>query len=202
MQVGVRPSYGRSMGKVVYYTACTLDGFIADEHNSLDWLFETPHEEDDGDGGWDEFIARIGTMVMGATTYAWVLEHEGVLEQPDKWRDWYGDRPCWVFTHRNLPPLPGVDIRFVQGDVRAAYDDMLAASDADTWVVGGGDLVGQFDDAGLLDEIQLGMCPVTLGAGAPLLPRRITSRRMTLRSARQEGQRLRVVLDVERDSAG
>ncbi len=185
------------MGKVVYHTACTLDGFIADENNSLDWLFETPHEDSDG-AAWDEFMARIGTMAMGATTYEWVLEHEGLLEQPEKWHGWYGDRPCWVFTHRDLPSLAGVDIRFVQGDVRATYDDMLAVSELDTWLVGGGDLVGQFDDAGLLDEVQLGMCPVTLGAGAPLLPRRITSLRMTLRSARQDGQRVRVVLDVER----
>ncbi|HEX6151432.1 dihydrofolate reductase family protein [Nocardioides sp.] len=189
------------MGKVVYHTACTLDGFIADEHNSLQWLFDTPHEESEDAGGWDAFVARIGTMTMGATTYEWVLEHERLLEHPDKWREWYGARPCWVFTHRDLPALPGVDIRFVQGEVRVVYDDMLAASEGDTWIVGGGDLVGQFDDAGLLDEIQLGMCPVTLGAGAPLLPRRITSRRMTLRSAHQEGQRVRVVLDVDRRTA-
>jgi dihydrofolate reductase len=41
------------------------------------------------------------------------------------------------------------------------------------WLVGGGELVGQFHDAGLLDEVILSVAPVTLGAGAPLLPRRI-----------------------------
>lgn len=43
------------------------------------------------------------------------------------------------------------------------------------WLVGGGELVGQFADAGLLDEILVGVAPVTLGGGAPLLPRRLTA---------------------------
>ena len=58
--------------KVQYFTATTLDGFIADADNSLDWLFEVPHEGDDG--SWDEFIGPVGSLVMGATTYEWVLE--------------------------------------------------------------------------------------------------------------------------------
>jgi dihydrofolate reductase len=79
------------------------------------------------------------------------------------------------------------------------YPELVAAAeDRDVWLVGGGDLVGQFDDAGLLDEIHLGMTPVTLGAGRPLLPRRITSERMRFREAHQAGQRVRIVLDVER----
>ena len=64
--------------------------------------------------------------------------------------------------------------------------------------MGGGDLVGQFDDAGLLDEIRLGVTPVTLGAGAPLLPRRITSERMRLRSVERSGQMVNLVYDVSR----
>lgn len=36
------------MPLVQYFTACTIDGLIADENNALDWLYETPHGEDDG----------------------------------------------------------------------------------------------------------------------------------------------------------
>ena len=69
------------------------------------------------------------------------------------------------------------------------------------WIIGGGDLVGQFDDAGLLDRVILGMCPVTLGAGAPLLPRRITSERMRVTDVRLEAQQVRIVLDLERNGS-
>jgi dihydrofolate reductase len=190
--------------RVVYFTAATLDGFIADADNSLDWLFAVPHDEEDDQGGWEAFIGRVGSMVMGATTYRWVLDHEPVmLEGPDRWQAYYGDRPAWVFTHRDdLPRIPGVDLRFVQGDVRPVYDEMAATRpDGDVWVVGGGDLVGQFDDAGLLDEIQVHLTPVVLGAGAPLLPRRIESDRLSFRSARLDGQRCDVTIDVRRRDA-
>jgi len=184
------------MATVQYFTACTLDGFIADEHDSLDWLFEAAHDDGD-DGGWDQFIAGVGPMAMGATTYEWVLAHEDLLANPQRWHDFYADRPCWVFTHRDLPRIPGVDVRMVSGDVRPVYDEMVATlPDKNIWLVGGGDLVGQFDDEGLLDEVWLGMRPVFLGAGAPLLPRRITSKRLTLRDVVHTGQSLRLILDV------
>ena len=189
------------MSKVTYYTATTVDGFIADVDNSLQWLFDVGDPDDEG-GEWDDFIARIGALVLGRTTYEWVLDHEDLLAHPERWRGFYGDRPSWVFSHQDLPPLPGCDIRFVRGGVNEHAGEILAsAGDRDLWVVGGGDLVGQFDDAGLLDEVQLGMTPVTLGAGRPLLPRRITSARMRFRRAEQTGQRVRIVLDVERRGA-
>jgi dihydrofolate reductase len=187
------------MTKVQYFTAATLDGFIADEDNSLDWLFEVPHGDDDG--SWDAFIGDVGPMAMGATTYEWILERHDLLANPQQWHDFYDDRPCWVFTHRDLPAIPGVDLRFRSGPVRPAYDEMVAASAGkNIWVVGGGDLVGQFDDVGLLDEIHVHLTPVVLGAGAPLLPRRITSARLRFREGALVGQRLNVILDVERQA--
>lgn len=186
------------MSRVVYYTATTLNGFIATEDNSLDWLFEVPHGEDDG--SWDAFIGGVGMLVMGATTYEWVLDrHPEMLEAPDQWHEFYGRRPCRVFSHRDLPPIPGIDIAVVSGPVAASYDELgRLAGDGSIWLVGGGDLVGQFDDAGLLDEIHVHLTPVVLGSGAPLLPRRITSSRLRFRDASWSGQRVNVVLDVTR----
>jgi dihydrofolate reductase len=156
-----------------YSTATSLDGFIADADDSLDWLFgvATTGDED----RFAPFLADVGAFAMGATTYRWVLRVERVLEQPEKWAGWYGDRPCWVFSHRDLPVVPGANIEFVQGDVRPVHAAMTrAAGNKNIWLVGGGDLVGQFSDNGLLDEIILGYAPVTLGSGAPVLPRRLT----------------------------
>jgi dihydrofolate reductase len=174
--------------KTQYYTATTLDGYIADENHSLDWLFEVDRAEG-GDHSFAGFFADVGAMAMGATTYEWVLEHDRLLEEPDKWRGYYGDTPCWVFTHRALPPIPGAEIHFVQGEVAPVHEQMTrAAGEKNIWLVGGGDLVGQFADRQLLDEILAGVAPVTLGRGAPLLPRRLTASRLELVEVAQDKQ--------------
>ncbi|MEV0270364.1 dihydrofolate reductase family protein [Hamadaea sp. NPDC050747] len=173
------------MPKTQYYTATTIDGFIADPDDSLDWLFAVA----EGENRFAEFFTGIGAFAMGATTYEWVLAHDDLLENPEKWKSYYADVPCWVFTHRELPPIPGVDLRFVQGDVRPVHEQLSqAAGEKNIWLVGGGELVGRFADAGLLDEVILGMAPATLGAGKPLLPRRLGPDRLELVSAAQNGQ--------------
>jgi dihydrofolate reductase len=141
-------------------------------------------------------------MAMGATTYEWALEHEKLLEDPAKWHEFYGDIPCWVFTHRELPAIPNADVRFVKGPVRPVHEEMTAAAGGkNIWLVGGGELVGMFADEGLLDEIQLHVAPVTLGAGAPLLPRRITGRRLSLRSAEEASGFAYLTYSVTPDSS-
>jgi dihydrofolate reductase len=184
--------------KTQYYTATTLDGFIADENHSLDWLFEVDRERD-GEHSFEAFFAEVGAMAMGATTYEWVLEHDNLLEEPDKWRGYYGETPCWVFTHRELSAIPRADIRFVQGGVAPAHQQMTAAADGkNIWLVGGGDLVGQFADQGLLDEILVGIAPVTLGRGAPLLPRRLTASQLELVDVARDKQFARLTYRVRK----
>jgi dihydrofolate reductase len=171
-----------------YYTATTLDGYIADENNSLDWLFEVDRDES-GDDSFATFFAGVGAMAMGATTYEWVLEYERLLDDPAKWRGWYGETPCWVFTHRTLRAVPGAAISFVADDVGPVHEQMeRAAAGKNIWLVGGGDLVGQFADRDLLDEIILSVAPVTLGRGAPLLPRRLTAADLELVEAGRNRQ--------------
>ena len=73
---------------------------------------------------------------------------------------------------------------------------VAAAGGRNVWLVGGGELVGMFHDAGLLDEVRVQVAPVTLGAGAPLLPRRIEGLR--LREVHRNGQFAEVTYDVVR----
>jgi dihydrofolate reductase len=184
------------MGKTQYYTATTLDGYIADENNSLDWLFQVDRETG-ASSHYDRFFAGVGAMAMGATTYRWVLDHEHLLDEPAKWQSWYGSTPSWVFTHGSLPAVPGADVRFVQGDVASVHAAMRAAAGVrNVWLVGGGDLVGQFADQGLLDEIIVGVAPVTLGGGAPLLPRRLVGR-MTLVGVERDRQFANLTYNVD-----
>jgi len=147
-----------------YYTASSLDGFIADPDNGLEWLFVQDIDQK-GPMSYDSFFANIGAMCMGATTYEWVLAHEK--------GKWAYTLPAWVFTHRDLP-MASPDVRLTRADVREVHAEMTeAAGGKDIWIAGGGDLVGQFADAGLLDQVWVQYAPVTLGAGAPLLPRRL-----------------------------
>ena len=163
------------MSLTQYYTATTLDGFIADPNNSLDWLFTRAREED-GPMNYREFIADVGALAMGSTTYEWILDYEFKDKDPADWK-WPYDIPCWVFTHRQLPVVPDAQIEFTSADVATVHEEMSdAAGDRNVWIVGGGDLVGQFADVGLVDEVIVSIAPVTLGAGAPLLPRRIELR--------------------------
>ncbi|HEY0946294.1 MAG TPA: dihydrofolate reductase family protein [Opitutaceae bacterium] len=170
--------------KVQYYTATSLDGFIATEDDSLEWLFPLG---DVNESSYPAFIADVGALAMGASTYEWMLRNaEKVVAEVGS--AWPYTQPTWVFSHRTLPAIPGASLRFVQGDVRHAYADLCAAAGArNIWVVGGGDLAGQFYDAGLLDEVIVQIGSVTLARGKPLFPRRVLSPTLRLTSVRQIG---------------
>jgi dihydrofolate reductase len=158
-----------------YYTATTLDGFIADENHSLEWLF-TREQDPHGPQNYRDFIANVGAMAMGSTTYDWILDHEFAGKDPAEWK-WPYEIPCWVFTHRQLRVVPNARIEFTSDEIARVHEQLVAAAGRqNVWIVGGGDLAGQFADVGLLDEVIVSIAPVTLGAGAPLLPRRIELR--------------------------
>ncbi len=168
-----------------YYTACTLDGFIATTDDSLEWLFPLG---DIGATSYPQFIAEVGALAMGSATYEWMLRH-AIKLATDTPGEWPYHQPTWVFSSRELPGVPGADIRFVRGDVRPVHAAMrAAASGKNIWLVGGGELVGQFHDADLLDEIIVQVGSVTLGAGKPLLPRAIVSPSLRLVSVQQIGE--------------
>ena len=99
---------------------------------------------------------------MGSRTYEFVLRH-------GSWP--YAAIPTWVFTTRDLPVIPDADLRFTSADVADAHAQMVAAAGGrNVWLVGGGALVARFAERRLLDELWLGIAPVTLGGGFPLLP--------------------------------
>ncbi len=182
------------MGRIIFDTATSVDGYIADEENSLAWLFAV----ENGDAPDDGLLPSAATvLVEGSTTYEWVLAESDILAHPERWAQFHGDRPTFVFTTRDLPKPAGADITFVRGPVAAVLPRLRAAAgDGDIWVVGGGDLAGQFLDIGVLDEIAVSVAPVFLTGGAPLLPRRIGADRMRLVSAEAIGQFARLVYDL------
>jgi dihydrofolate reductase len=161
----------------VYYCAMSLDGYIAESDDTIDWLIgyepAAPPENVEPMGGafpefYEDFYAGIGALVSGSVTYEWILEHGG---------DWaYAGKPYWVLTSRELPVPDGQDVRF-----NGSFEEMLAsAGDRKLWIVGGGGVASQFAEAGLLDEVRVTVVPVVLGAGKPLFDRRLPGGPMQL----------------------
>jgi dihydrofolate reductase len=172
--------------KTQYYAASSLDGFIATEDHNLDWLLQFGSPDN---SSYPSFIREVGAIVMGSSTFEWLIRHQDkVRETTGVAEPWPYEQPTWVFTTRTLPAIPGADIRFVQGDVRTFHPQMVeAAGGKNIWVVGGGELAGQFHDHDLLDELIVQITPVTLGDGLPLFPRTITSPPFELLSASSMG---------------
>lgn len=154
------------MARTVYYAAMSLDGYIAEPEEKLDWLigFDGPgyggEVADDVADSYPAFMAGVGALVMGAKTYEFILDQE--------WT--YGDMPTLVFTHRPLPLVEGAGgLTFAAAPVAARHEEMLeAAAGKDLWVVGGGDIASQFVAAGLLDLVRVTVVPLVLGGGLPL----------------------------------
>ena len=168
------------MSLVRYYAATTLDGFIAESDDTLDWLlkYEGSYEgadSDEGKAGYEQFYEGIGALVSGSTTYEWVLEHGSAWP--------YAGKPCWILSSRELPKPEGedVDVRIVSGEIPDLIDEMLAsAGERDLWIVGGGNVASQFADHGLLDRVEMTVVPVVLGEGKPLFERRLPGGPMQL----------------------
>src|SRR3989304_6695661 len=110
--------------KTQYFTATSLDGFIATEDDSLEWLFPLG---DINDSSYPEFIAKVGALTMGSATYEWMLRNaEKVAAETGS--PWPYTQPAWVFSNRTLPAIEGASLRFVQGDVRQVHNQMRAAA--------------------------------------------------------------------------
>ncbi|VEG51136.1 bifunctional deaminase-reductase-like protein [Mycolicibacterium aurum] len=148
----------------IYYTASSMDGYIVDENGSLDWL--TSRDIDaDGPFAIEPFMETVGSIVMGADTYQWILtNHPG---------EFMYSQPSWVVTHRPEIVADGHDVQTFAGDVAELHPRLVtAAAGKNVWVVGGGDLAAQFAAAGLIDEMIVAYAPCTLGAGSRVLPMR------------------------------
>jgi dihydrofolate reductase len=184
------------MSLVRYYAATTLDGFIAESDDTLDWLlkYEGSYEgadSDEGKAGYEQFYEGIGALVSGSTTYEWVLEHGSAWP--------YAGKPCWILSSRELPKPEGedVEVRIVSGEIPDLIDEMLAsAGERDLWIVGGGNVASQFADHGLLDRVEMTVVPVVLGEGKPLFERRLPGGPMQLLGTRAHSSGM-VSLDYE-----
>ena len=141
------------MGKVVFYGAISLDGFLADQQDGLTWLFETETGEQTT---YEAFFKTIDTTLMGRKTYQEAKKLlSGALLYPDK--------ENYVFSRTLSAPLP--DATIVEEDPAAFIHAHKAKN---IWVVGGGQLLQPLLEADLIDEWYIQIAPVLLGSGKRL----------------------------------
>ena len=181
------------MRKSIYYCAATLDGFIAESDDTIDWLmgYEGKYEGDGvepgpmgEDGSYDRFYEGVGALISGSATYEFVIDH--MKSNGSSWP--YGGKPYWVLSSRELPVPEGEDVRVVNASVAELAAELKdAAGDLDLWIVGGGNVASQFADEGLLDELHVTVVPVVLGTGKPLFNRRLDASSLQLLGAQPYG---------------
>ena len=157
--------------RIVYYLAASLDGRIAGPDHDLSFL-QTLSGGPAG-YGYDEFIAGIDGLVVGASSWDFMKDYE--------WA--YGERPVWLLTHRQeVPAVEGADMYVFAGDVADLMRELEAAGLERVWVIGGGNVVGQFLAADLLDEVILTLAPTFVGRGPAVADGEFPLRRFRLAS--------------------
>ena len=147
------------MARILGYIASSLDGFIADERDNLDWLFKYD-DADLGEHDYRMFIKGIRTVVMGRGTY------DFIASDPSPWA--YGEQRTIVVTSRPIEQPKGV--LEIRSDVDALIEELRGLNDGDVWLLGGGQLQMAFLEKGALDEIEIYVIPEMLGGGSPLFP--------------------------------
>ena len=154
---------------IAYYAALSLDGRIAGEDHDLAFLQTLTGAEND----YETFYADVDSLIMGAGTWEFMVRH-------GSWP--YGGKPTWIVTHADaLAPLAGAEpVEPFAGDVAELVQLIDARGLKRTWLVGGGDLAGQFLAADLLDELILTVAPTLVGRGPALADGEFPLRRFTL----------------------
>lgn len=167
---------------VIWYTAMSMDGRIADGQDSLDFL-DTIGDSDDGGGGFAEFIASIDAVIVGASTLRWLLR--GGHGWP------HGDLPTWLVSHD--PSLAvaaaggSAPLHRVEGALDGMFAGIEAAGHRRVWLSGGGSVAGQALALDRVDEVVVTIAPIAVGAGPSLFDGPLPPRRFKLVECRAAG---------------
>jgi dihydrofolate reductase len=142
------------MSHIILYSAISLDGFIAREDGSIDWL----PQESDNDFGYEAFLAGIGSTIMGYNTYKQVLSFGDFP---------YKNKSNYVLTSREAVEDIGY-VHFVRKDQVNYIRDLKNREERPIWLVGGGKTNHFLLRNGLIDRLIVFVMPVSLGHGIPL----------------------------------
>jgi len=165
--------------KIIVYVATSADGYIARPDGDVEWLNRRPRKVD---YGMRAFYSTIDTILFGRKTYDWVLNYwkkKGI-------KGGRFDKKVANYVFSRKPPkraAPGVE--FVTEPVKAFARRLRATPGKHIWMMGGGELIASFLDAGEIDEFDIHVIPTFIGEGIPLVAPRHRDVPLRLRSARK-----------------
>lgn len=174
--------------KVVLYIASSLDGYIATQDHSLEWLFQVEGQKE-ADDVMEAFDDTTDTVIMGRRTFDWVME-EMKGENP------YPQKAIYVYTHQNRESAE--NIFYTQKEPKKLIEEVSQQAGKDIWLVGGSEIIRDFLEAQLVDEIILSIAPVLLGKGIPLFKEGNYASEWGLKKTRQFGQFAELTLTRKR----
>ncbi len=169
----------KAQRKIIVYIATSADGYIARLDGDVEWLNRRP---DTVDYGMRAFYSKIDTILWGRKTCDWVLDYH--KERGIKGGVFDTKLANYVFSRK--PPkreIPGV--QFVSEPVKAFAQRLRAMPGKHIWMMGGGELIASFLDAGEIDEFDIHVMPTLIGEGIPLVSPRHRDVPLHLRSARK-----------------
>lgn len=149
--------------KIIVSIATSADGYIARPDGDVEWLNRRPHTDDDR---MSKFYSTIDTILWGRKTYDWAVAYfkrtglKGKVFDPKL--------ANYVFS-RNPPKRIAAGGRFVSEPVKAFAERLRARPGKNIWMMGGGELIASFLDAGEIDEFDIHVIPTFIGDGIPLV---------------------------------
>jgi dihydrofolate reductase len=164
---GKAKNAGHPTRRVRYAVAMSLDGFIAGPNGEADWIIMD--SSGDAAAGWEAFYSQFDTMVMGRKTYEVGKAAGGGGSEPGM--------QVFIFS-RTLRQEDHPDVTIAR-DPEGLIAELRSKPGKDIWLWGGGSLFRSFVELGLVDTVEVGVFPVLLGEGVPLLPP--PTRRVTLK---------------------
>jgi dihydrofolate reductase len=175
----VKPARRRRRGhgrRIIVYIATSADGYIARPDGGIEWL-DRPGTA--GDYGMSVFFKSIDTILWGRKTYEVALGFTGGKGVG------YGSRVKNYVFSRRPPKSHSPDVEFVRESIPDFAKRLRAEPGKNVWMMGGGELIGSFLDAGEVDEFVIHVIPTLIGEGIPLIAPRHRLIRLALLSTRR-----------------
>jgi dihydrofolate reductase len=177
----------RTKRRIIVYIAMSADGYIARPDGDVEWLNRRARL----DYGMGKFYPTIDTILWGRKTYDWLLNY---YKKRGKTKGLFDTKVANYVFSRKPPKKPADGVTFISGSIKTFAQRLRATPGKHIWMMGGGELIASFLDAGEIDEFDIHVIPVFIGEGIPLVAprhRNVTLRLLSHKTYRDGVVRLR-----------